>query len=391
MKSEKIVVCGAGIVGLSAALALIKYGYDVRIVAPKHTPSFLQTNMYYPRVYAISEASKAFLFKLGVWEMLPVQRLAPVQAMEIHGDGDGLLQLNAWQATLPQLAWIVEANEIEKILIKKLNDLQVPWLEERYTNYCNGILNLEHGLQIDAALFIGADGPFSLLRANSGIAYQVRPYNETSIITHLTSDYSHQDTAFQWFNIESILALLPMPNTQEGSQVSMVLSICTKYAQSLSMMKYTDQVSSLESMLALITEDRLGKLRIRSQIYSFPLELCYSKMIGPNVALVGDAAHSLHPLAGQGLNLGLGDVEILVRTIISRESYVGIGDSIILKRYWHSRIRSVYSMQFITDKIHNLFLSQLTPLAWLRNTGMRWIDRIPYIKRKIISIASEIN
>ncbi|MGE8589437.1 MAG: FAD-dependent oxidoreductase, partial [Alcaligenes sp.] len=136
--SHQIVICGAGIVGLSTALALARRGQRVAVLAPRASVPAADADHYHPRVYAISPASQRFLADLGVWDAMPAARLTPVEAMEIHGDADGQVNLNAWQAALPQLAWIVESGEIERVLIQAVRMFGIPWLEDRCTGYQDG-------------------------------------------------------------------------------------------------------------------------------------------------------------------------------------------------------------------------------------------------------------
>ena len=167
--THQIVVCGAGIVGLSSALALARRGQRVALLAPRTTVPPADPNHYHARVYAISPASQRFLAELGVWDAMPSARLTPVQAMEIHGDADGLVHLNAWQAALPQLAWIVESGEIERVLIQAVRMFGIPWIEDRCTGYQAGAVDTESGARLQAELFVGADGAASPLRTAAGL------------------------------------------------------------------------------------------------------------------------------------------------------------------------------------------------------------------------------
>src|SRR5690606_20699445 len=129
-------------------------------------------------------------------------------------------------------------------------------------------------------------------------------------------------------------------------------------------------------------------LRVRSTLYGFPLFLEQSAMVAPGVALVGDAAQRVHPLAGQGLNLGLGDVEALIRVLVAKESYRGVGDKRVMDRYRRARAEPLLAMRLATDGLHRLFTSQAPPLMLARNVGMQLVDRVPFIKRRLIAGAS---
>ncbi|WP_333903037.1 UbiH/UbiF family hydroxylase [Achromobacter insolitus] len=386
--SHQIVVCGAGIVGLSTALALARRGQRVAVLAPRANVPPADADRYHPRVYAISPASQRFLAELGVWDAMPASRLTPVTGMEIHGDADGQVNLSAWQAALPQLAWIVESGEIERVLIQAVRMFGIPWLEDRCTGYRDGAIDTESGARIEAELFVGADGAASPLREAAGLKHESVSYHDTGLVVHLDAERSHQGTAFQWFRDDGVLALLPLPDTSAGPQVSMVWSMRAEPAQALLALPPEEQAARLETLLADAAEGRLGALKVRSKLHGFPLTLERAQMVAPGIALAGDAAHRLHPLAGQGLNLGLGDVEALARIVAGREAYRAAGDLRVLHRYQRARAEPVLAMRLATDGLHKLFASRATPLVWLRNAGMHWVERTPLIKRRLITGAS---
>lgn len=386
--SHQIVVCGAGIVGLSTALALARRGQRVAVLAPRANVPPADADRYHPRVYAISPASQRFLAELGVWDAMPASRLTPVTGMEIHGDADGQVNLSAWQAALPQLAWIVESGEIERVLIQAVRMFGIPWLEDRCTGYRDGAIDTESGARIEAELFVGADGAASPLREAAGLKHESVSYHDTGLVVHLDAERPHQGTAFQWFRDDGVLALLPLPDTSAGPQVSMVWSMRAEPAQALLALPPEEQAARLETLLADAAEGRLGTLKVRSKLHGFPLTLERAQMVAPGIALAGDAAHRLHPLAGQGLNLGLGDVEALARIVAGREAYRAAGDLRVLHRYQRARAEPVLAMRLATDGLHKLFASRATPLVWLRNAGMHWVERTPLIKRRLITGAS---
>src|SRR3546814_7888969 len=160
----------------------------------------------------------------------------------------------------------------------------------------------------------------------------------------------------------------------------MVWSMPEAMAQELMALPEADRNAKLESRLAMATGGRLGRLTVRSPLFGFPLYLEKSGMVAPGVALVGDAAHRVHPLAGQGLNLGLADVEDLLRILNAKEDYRSVGDIRVLHRYRRARAEAVMAMSAATDGLHRLFAAQTAPVAWARNLGMHCVDRLPFIK-----------
>ncbi|MDQ8035449.1 MAG: UbiH/UbiF family hydroxylase [Bordetella sp.] len=385
---HQVLILGAGIVGLSTALALARRGQRVAVLAPRSPVAPVTPDLYHPRVYAISPASQRFLAELGVWGAMPQARLTPVTAMEIHGDGDGRVDLNAWQAAQPQLAWIVESGEIERVLAQAVQMFGIPWIEERCVSWRAGEVRTDADRVLQAELFVGADGAASPLREAAGLKHEATSYHDVGLVVHLDAERAHQGTALQWFRDDGVLALLPMPDTSAGAQVSMVWSMREEPARALLALSPDDQAAELARRLADATHGRLGALRVRSKLHGFPLTLERAQMVAPGIALAGDAAHRLHPLAGQGLNLGLGDVQALAEVVARREAFREAGDIRVLRRYQRARAEPVLAMRLATDGLHRLFGARAAPLVWLRNAGMQWVDALPFVKRQLIDGAS---
>jgi len=388
MSKHEIVVCGGGIAGMATALGLARNRFAVTLLGPAATRPMLGPDDYHPRVYAISVASRRLLDSLGVWKMLNAQRITPVEAMEVHGDTGGKVTLHAWQATQDTLAWIIESGEMECVLQQAIQVYGVPWLQERFSQLEGQSVVTDTGSRLPFELLVGADGARSPVRRAAGISHESRPYGDTGVVVHLDAELPHQNYAIQWFFGDSILALLPMPHTAAGPQVSMVWSMREHSASELMAMETGAQAEFLETRLAAATGGRLGTLRVRSKPFAFPLFLERSGMVAPGVALVSDAAHRVHPLAGQGLNLGLGDVEALLQVLIDKESYRGVGDTRVLNRYRRARAEPLLAMSLATDGLHRLFQTNAAPVVAIRNLGMHAVDRVPFIKRFLINGAA---
>jgi 2-octaprenylphenol hydroxylase len=386
--TQGILVCGAGIVGLATALALARRKQQVAILAPAPAAMAAPSDPYHPRVYAISPSSQRFLHELGIWDALPAARIAAVDAMEVHGDADGCVTLNAWQAAQSSLAWIVEAVEIERVLAQAARLSGISWIQDRCVGYQRGSVLTENGAQLRADLVVGADGAASPLRAAAGLTLESVPYDAMGVVTHLDAALAHQGTAVQWFQNDGVLALLPLPDSARGAQVSMVWSLPATRARALLGLPAQEQAARLQAELALATHGRLGTLAVNAPPHGFPLFLEQAQMATAGVALVGDAAHRVHPLAGQGLNLGLGDALVLADVVAQRESFRTPGDLRVMRRYQRARAEPLLAMRWATDGLYKLFASQATPLAWLRNAGMQWVDALPAVKRQLIAGAS---
>lgn len=388
MNKESVVVCGAGIVGLACALGLARGGFGVTLIGPRPASPPPEVDVYCPRVYAISAASQQFLADLGVWSMLDSTRLTPVEGMEVYGDANGCVTLQAWQAAQTTLAWIVESSELERVLQQAVRVYGIRWQSESFRERQAAAVVTESGQRFAADLLIGADGASSPVRHAAGISTRSRPYGDIGLVVHLTSDLPHQQTALQWFTADGVLALLPMPDTADGHQVSMVWSMPQALAKALQDLPEPQRNGDLQARLQAVTGGRLGHLQVRSPLFGFPLFLEQSTMIAPGVALVGDAAHRIHPLAGQGLNLGLADVQELLRVLGEKEAYRSVADYRVLQRYRRARAEPVLAMRVATDGLHRLFSAQSAPVAWARNVGMQCVDRLPFIKRFLIAGAS---
>lgn len=388
MSKQEIVVCGSGIAGLAMALGLARNGFKVSLLGPAPGGPVTGGDVYHPRVYAISLASRQFLESLGVWRMMDARRLTPVETMEILGDAGGAVTLHAWQATQGTLAWIIESGEMERVLQQAIQVYGVAWWQEKLSHLDGRVACTDTGRRLRFDLLVGADGARSPVRRSAGIFHESRPYGDTGVVVHLDAELPHQNIAVQWFMGDSILALLPMPDTADGHQVSMVWSMPERDAAGLMALEADARAEFLESRLAAATGGRLGRLRPRSTPFAFPLFFERSGMVAPGVALVSDAAHRVHPLAGQGLNLGLGDVQELLRILVAKESYRGVGDERVLNRYRRARAQPLLAMGVATDGLHRLFAARATPVVALRNLGMYAVDRLPIVKRFLIGGAA---
>lgn len=388
MKSESIVVCGSGIVGLATALALARAGFRVSLAGPAAVVPPAVPDVYCPRVYALSLASRQFLESLGAWSLLDTARVTAVESMEVFGDASGRVALQAWQGVQPALAWIVESSELERALQQAARIGGVAWHHEKFHRAEPGVVVTDAGRSLPADLVVGADGAASPVREAFGIAHRSRSYGDSGLVAHLNAERAHQRAALQWFTGESVLALLPMPDTRDGSQVSMVWSLPDADANSLRALPRDEQGAVLEARLAAVTGGRLGRLVPRTPVLGFPLFLETSGMVAAGAALVGDAAHRVHPLAGQGLNLGLADARALVAALTEREPYRRIGDARVLQRYRRMRAEPLLSMKLATDGLYRLFALKGAPAALARNAGMRIVDHLPMVKRRLIAAAS---
>ncbi|KWR77140.1 ubiquinone biosynthesis protein [Cupriavidus sp. SHE] len=409
----QVAVVGGGIVGKACALLLAQQGMQVALAAPRPAAEGARRgdDDWDARIYAFSASSQALLERLRVWEALDPARVQPVRDMRVFGDEsaaetdpslDGDLHFSAYAAAVPQLAWIVESGHVERVLDTALRfQHQVKWFDDTATGLERGVdgvtLTLASGAQVRANLLVGADGSRSWVRQQCHIGTTQRRYRQLGVVANFQCELPHQETAWQWFlgapeklmadeepaNGE-ILAMLPLP----GNRVSMVWSADEAHAHDLLALSPEALAATVAQVASGAVGARFGALRCITPAQGFPLVLQRAEQfVQPHVALVGDAAHVVHPLAGQGMNLGLRDVVELGRVMADKESFRSEGDLRLLRRYERARATDLLSLTAATDGLHRLFSLPGTPARVVRNLGMRAVGSQGLIKRLLIGHA----
>ncbi|HWA12687.1 MAG TPA: UbiH/UbiF family hydroxylase [Burkholderiales bacterium] len=380
-----IAIVGGGIVGGSFACALAGSGLRAALIEPR-PPAGLPASGFDARVYALSLRSREFLERCGVWRYLDEDRVAPVREMQVHGDGGARLGFDAYRNGLPELAAIVEEGNLQQAIRRALADGE----EVRLAGDagCEHIewradlaqLALSDGSRIEARLVVGADGAESKVRAAAGIGVRRRDYGQQGVVANFLADRPHGDVARQWFRDDGVLALLPLPM----GQVSMVWSTGDEHAAELLALAPAE----LCDRVARASAHCLGELRATGPARAFPLRrMRADALIGARLALVGDAAHNVHPLAGQGLNLGLADAEALAGVLRGRGVRRDCGARALLRDYERARKEDILAMEYVTDGLQSLFASRLPGAAALRNAGLALTDRLPPLKRYLVKRA----
>ncbi len=352
-------VRGAGIVGQSLALALARQGLRVALLADAGAARATDV-----RAYALNRRSVALLDGLKVWAALPAACATPVYDMVVAGDSDGaMVEFSAWQQQVSELAWIVDAAALERELAAAL----------RFAPHVTPV-----DAPVDAALTALCEGRASASRQALGVKLDRHDYGQRAIAARLTASQAHQGIARQWFRAPDVLALLPFDQPEPASSYALVWSLPDAQAQRLLEM----DVAAFEAELALATGGAAGMLKLATERVAWPLSIAAAeRWCGPGWVLVGDAAHVVHPLAGQGLNLGLADVAALDHTLAAREPWRGLGDEKLLRRYVRERAAPTWAMGQVTDGLLRLFSHDAAPVRELRNRGLGLVNRITPVKR----------
>jgi 2-polyprenyl-6-methoxyphenol hydroxylase-like FAD-dependent oxidoreductase len=373
MSNVDVCIRGAGAVGLSLALSLARQGLRVGLLGaePRAAETGAAPAVPDVRAYALNAASRQLLTDLKVWDALPADAVTPVHDMHIEGDAagavtGGTLEFSAWQQGCEALAWIVDAAELETALRTAARFApHLAWLAEG-------------DAAAAAPLTVLAEGKASASRAALGVRFERQDYGHTAIAARLQADTPHGGLARQWFRSPDVLALLPFDRPLPGQSYGLVWSLPTERAAALC----AAPVAEFEAALADATRGAAGELRLHGERAAWPLGLAQAdRLCGAGWALVGDAAHLVHPLAGQGLNLGLADVVALARVIAEREPWRGLGDPILLRRYARERVGATRAMALVTDGLLHLFAQPQPVLRELRNRGMTLLNHAAPIKR----------
>jgi len=378
-----VVVVGGGLVGLSVALALENAGFRLALVESQPPPPIPQDDSWDHRVYAISPGTASFLDALRAWQGLPPERVTRVDAMEIHGDDDtARLEFSAYNAGLRELAFIVENRLLQQQLWRAMDDSTV---RACCPASCAALelgpqeatLWLSDRTELVARLVIGADGNDSWVRAQAGIAMKPVDYGQLGVVANFTCELPHGGVAFQWFRRDGVLALLPLA----GNRVAMVWSLLKERAERLLALSQ----HALAAEVVEASRGRLGALGAITAPVAFPLRLQrVARLARPRVALVGDAAHNVHPLAGQGVNLGFRDARELAATLATRDGRYDCGDHALLRRYERARAEDVALIELTTHGLQKLFNNDVVWLAGARNAGLKLVNLQPQLKNILI-------
>lgn len=359
-----VCIRGAGVVGQTLALLLARERLKVALVASPRPPAAAPD----VRAYALNTSARALLQSLRAWpedgDAGPAA-VTPVSRMEVHGDDGGDLHFSAADQGVEALTWIVDVPALEKRLADAIS-------------FQGGIERVNE--PVPAALTVVCEGKRSATREELGLEFDVRPYPHKAVAARLTTEQPHGGVARQWFARGEILALLPLDGAQ-GNSVALVWSVPAQQSE--------EWLAADPQALAQAVQERcgsaLGGMQLQGPAQAWPLELSRARRwiaqtAQGSVALAGDAAHAMHPLAGQGLNVGLADAAELARVVHEREFWRELGDLKLLRRYERARQADVGAMGWLTDGLFGLFGQTDSRVQALRNWGMSGVDRLGPLK-----------
>ena len=391
-----VVVVGGGIVGAAAALGAAQAGLaTVWVVGDGGPPPTAASRD--ARVYALSPGTQAFLERLRVWDplMAVAGASAPVLDMRVYGDAaaHGALHFGAYEAATERLATIVEHRALARVL--ETAAAYFPGIE-RVDGAAIGVRVHDDHVAVEtgrgtkrARLVVAADGAASPTRAALEIGVDATPYRQRALVGNFGCAKPHGGTAFQWFTDDGVVALLPLAPGADGQAMSLVWSAPDAVAEALLAAGPAAVAARLSALVAAEAASAIGPLTALDDLVAIPLVLQSARRtIGPRAVLVGDAAHVVHPLAGQGLNLGLADVAVLLDCLSARESFRDCGDRVVLRRHERARAGPVLAMRQMTNGLVRLFGLREPGVAQLRSFGMRTLDRAAPLKRVLMRQAA---
>jgi len=374
-----IAVVGGGPVGAAAALALHTSGFKVALIERSQPPVAYDSRTYDIRVYAIAPQSMALLDRLGVWPRIAAARVSPYRHMQVWVEqADRALCFSAADAGRNELGWIVEHGLIVDALWSALDGVAVyapAGIEPiQFNDGLPPVLQFDDGRSLQARLLIAADGANSSLRHAAGIDTIGWAYSQRAIVCHVKTAQPHRHTAWQRFLRSGPLAFLPLAD----DRCSIVWSADEALADELMAL---DDVT-FRARLGATLGSPLGAIVEATPRISLPLRLLHARdYVRPGLALIGDAAHTVHPLAGQGVNLGFADIETLVAELTAardkRRDWSGIRT---LQRYARARKSANLDMLAVTDGLYRLFKAPVPGLRTLLGVGIDGVDQLAPLK-----------
>ena len=380
-----IVVVGAGLVGLAAAIACAKLGKKVMVIDAKKV-AIKKQPAWDARIYALTANTEAWLQALGVWAEVDTSRVNIISGMQLWDLQGSKLTLQDSDANLAKLGVIIENQNLIHALMKQINTLGVTVITDVECTFLENsqqhiAIGLADGRLISAKLLVAADGVDSWVRSQANIAVKRNDFNQTAIVANFLAEKNHANIARQWFASHETLALLPLPD----QQVSMVWALSTEQAADL----LTLSSDALAERVVARSQREIGGLRMLAKPLSFSLkQQTATQLIAERVVLVGDAAHQIHPMAGQGMNLGLRDVRQLQQMLTNTHAMQDIGEQVFLRKYARARQADIATMNTLTSGLDILFANDNAVIQKITGWGFKQLNRQATLKKLLIQQAA---
>jgi ubiquinone biosynthesis UbiH/UbiF/VisC/COQ6 family hydroxylase len=378
MSADPVLVVGGGMVGLAFACAA--QDMPVTVFESQSPDASAPGEDWDSRIFALSPGTRRFLIEIGAWDKLDGARVTAVGRMEVAGDAGGALEFDAPPGEA--LAWIVEGTRLAHALRARAREIAgvslfAPVAGQALATGASGCeLRLEDGTLHRGSLAVGADGSGSWVRDQLGVAVDCDDYGKTALVANFAVERAHGGIARQWFAADGILAWLPLA----GNRMSIVWSAGTGLAAELAAL----DAAGFARRVAAAGGEALGELRLESPVQQFALRRLRARALAvPGAVLVGDAAHTLHPLAGQGVNLGFRDAQFLAETLRARSPLERAGDTAVLRRYERARREDIAAMSATTHALDRLFALDSPVARRLRNAGLSLTNRLKPLKRAL--------
>jgi ubiquinone biosynthesis UbiH/UbiF/VisC/COQ6 family hydroxylase len=388
-----VVIIGAGVIGAAMAALLVarkvcapgRVGIIAERLAPDVAADAAVDADWDVRVFALSRASERLLRHCGVWNSIPPQRIFAYERMCVWDaggapQGPGSLSFDCAEIGEPNLGFIVEGRALQRHCLRQVSAAGVVLIEAGMQGIAVGDaevrIGLNDGRELRSRLLIAADGTESKSRELLGIGTAGHAYHQDALVAHVRTAKPHQNTAWQRFLATGPLAFLPLP----GGRSSIVWSAARAEASRLAKL----DPAAFGAALTAASGGVLGEVQVTTPTVSFPLKLQYAlDYARPRAVLLGDAAHAVHPLAGQGLNLGLLDCASLAEVLSGAADPRFLGDYKLLRRYERWRRSENLLAATALDGLERLFSNANPAVAGLRAAGLKAVGNLPFMKRQL--------
>ncbi len=390
-----LVISGGGMAGLALAAGLASSPIKIALLEAATQPPSWQANEFNNRVSALSENSRQLLERLKAWPLMEKLRVNPYQGMQVwDGQGSASLSFSASQAGVNNLGYLVE-NAVTQLALLEIVQHQanltvyagssLKQLSAPLNNQGLRQLTLQDGRQILSKLLVGADGAHSKVRELGQFATREWNYGHQALVTTVRTSQANRNTAWQVFNREGILAFLPLNLDGDKHWCSIVWSTNPENAQELLLL----DAAAFNQRLGAAFEERLGKIEFSQARQAITLRQRHAvNYVQAGIALMADAAHTIHPLAGQGINLGFADVQALTKHLqqgIATQQH--LGSLSFLQAYQSQRQPANLRMMLAMESLKRLFAQHSLPVLLARNLGMRFVEQQNWLKNKLIAQA----